>query len=133
MNVFKRLFARIGKLIADELTKPLEEIKETQKKQGIAIDRLSEQIHKMQEDEVIARECDLASMDDRLCHLIKQCRMRGYTTALERRNITRLHEAYRARGGNHGEENEYAVFQSLPTEEEFERRNHHENQLGSPI
>ena len=60
-------------------------------------------------------------MDDRICYIIGICRQRGYTTAEERRRITRMHEAYKARGGNHGEENEYNRFLSLPSEEEYER------------
>lgn len=68
-----------------------------------------------------ALECDLSIMDDRICFLIGVCRRRGYTTADERRRITRMHDAYRARGGNHGEENEYKTFLHLPTQEEYER------------
>ena len=68
-----------------------------------------------------ALECDLSVMDDRICYLIGVCRRRGYTTADERRRVTRMHDAYRARGGNHGEENEYHGFLMLPTQEEFER------------
>ena len=78
-------------------------------------------LEKLHEQDAAALECDLSMMDDRICYLIGVCRRRGYTTADERRRVTRMHDAYRARGGNHGEENEYAVFLTLPTEEEFER------------
>ena len=56
-----------------------------------------------------------------ICYLIGMCRKRGYTTADERRRVTRMHDAYKARGGNHGEEIEYAEFLKLPTEENFRR------------
>lgn len=78
-------------------------------------------LEKLHEQDAAALECDLSMMDDRICYLIGECRMRGYTTADERRRVTRMHDAYRARGGNHGEENEYAVFLALPTKEDFER------------
>lgn len=60
-------------------------------------------------------------MDDRICFLIGICRRRGYTTAEDRRRVTRMHDAYRALGGNHGEEIEYTAFLALKTEEEYRR------------
>ena len=86
-----------------------------------AINKRLNRLEKLHEQDAAALECDLSMMDDRICYLIGVCRRRGYTTADERRRVTRMHDAYRARGGNHGEENEYAVFLTLPTEEEFER------------
>ena len=68
-----------------------------------------------------ALECDLSLLDDRICYLIDKARERGYTTAGERRRVDRLHRAYRARGGNHGEELEYERYTRLPTEEEWRR------------
>lgn len=72
-----------------------------------------------------ALECDLSLLDDRICYLIDKARERGYTTAGERRRVARLHDAYRARGGNHGEELEYERYTRLPTEEEW--RHMHES------
>lgn len=68
-----------------------------------------------------ALECDLAVLDDRICYMIDKARERGYTTAGERRRVDRMHQAYQSRGGNHGEEAEYAVYRRLPTEEEWKR------------
>ena len=86
-----------------------------------AINERLDRLERLHEQDRAAIECDLSVMDDRICELIGACRQRGYTTAEERRRITRMHEAYRARGGNHGEENEYARFLALPTEEEYNR------------
>ena len=85
------------------------------------INRRLDRLEKLHEQDQAALECDLSVMDDRICYLIGVCRRRGYTTADERRRVTRMHDAYRARGGNHGEENEYGVFLTLPTQEEYER------------
>lgn len=107
--------SKIGEWIADAL---VEKITEPIDKINKRLDRL-ESLHAQ---DAAALEADLSMMDDRICFLIGVCRRRGYTTADERRRVTRLHDAYRARGGNHGEENEYAVFLTLPTEEEYKRR-----------
>ena len=87
----------------------------------VRLDAIDKRIDTLHAQDAAALEADLSVMDDRICHLISICRHRGYTTAEERRRITRMHEAYQARGGNHGEENEYARFLALPTEEEYER------------
>lgn len=120
-NLIKKALGWIGRALAAEITKPLIE-------QGAKIDaliaaqkKLDSRVTELHKEDKTAVECDLAIMDDRICHLIGVCRQRRYTTAEERRRITRLHEAYQARGGNHGEENEYLIFKSLPTEEEFLR------------
>lgn len=105
---------KIGEWFADAL---IEKITEPIDKINKRLDRL-ESLH---EQDAAALEADLSMMDDRICFLIGVCRRRGYTTADERRRVTRLHDAYKARGGNHGEENEYAVFCTLPTEEEHMR------------
>ena len=97
--------------LIEKMTAPIESINKR-------LDRL-ERLH---EQDRAAIECDLSVMDDRICCLISQCSRRGYTTADERRRVTRMHEAYRARGGNHGEEAEYARFRMLPTQEEYERK-----------
>jgi hypothetical protein len=91
-----------------------------------AIDKRLDRLEHLHEQDAAALECDLSMMDDRICYLIGVCRKRGYTTAEERRRVTRMHDAYRARGGNHGEENEYAAFLALPSEEEYERSKKHE-------
>jgi len=109
-NPVKALAIWVADALAEKIKEPIERINRR-------LDRL-ESLHTQDE---AARECDLSVMDDRICYLIGMCRRRGYTTADERRRVTRMHDAYKARGGNHGEENEYAVFLTLPTQEEFER------------
>lgn len=124
-NVLKKAAGWIVKALADEITKPIKEKFEEQSVKLDSVieaqDRLEARVTALHESDAAALEADLSVMDDRICYLIGMCRQRGYTTAEERRRITRMHEAYRARGGNHGEENEFAVFQHLPTEEEFMR------------
>lgn len=110
-NLLKKLVGWIADALVEKITEPIEKINNR-------LDKL-ERLH---EQDAAALEADLSMMDDRICFLIGVCRRRGYTTADERRRVTRLHDAYRARGGNHGEENEYAVFLTLPTQEEYERR-----------
>lgn len=113
------LLTKVGKLILAEVLQPLEEIKATQKEQGEAIKALSARVEKLHEVDPIITECDLASLDNQICTRIAKCRDRGYTTAEDRRIVGRMHEVYKRRGGNHGEENEYAIFCHLPTEEAY--------------
>lgn len=109
-NPLKSLAGWFAEAILDKLNEPIN-----------TINRRLDRLEKLHEQDDAALEADLSMMDDRICFLIGVCRRRGYTTADERRRVTRLHDAYRARGGNHGEENEYAVFLTLPTEEEYMR------------
>lgn len=109
-NPLQKVVEWIADTLAEKITEPIDTINKR-------LDRLE----KLHEQDAAALEADLSVMDDRICHLIGVCRQRGYTTAEERRRITRMHEAYRARGGNHGEEHEYARFQALPTEEDYYR------------
>lgn len=113
------LLTKVGKLILAEVLQPLEEIKATQKEQGEAIKALAARVEKLHEVDPIITECDLASLDNQICTRIAKCRDRGYTTAEDRRIVGRMHEVYKKRGGNHGEENEYAIFCRLPTEEAY--------------
>ena len=109
-NPIKQVVGWVADALVEKITEPINTINKR-------LDKL-EHLH---EQDAAALEADLSMMDDRICFLIGVCRRRGYTTADERRRVTRLHDAYRARGGNHGEENEYAVFLTLPTQEEYER------------
>ena len=109
-NPIKAVAGWVVDAIVDKISEPFD-----------AINKRLNRLEKLHEQDAAALECDLSMMDDRICYLIGVCRRRGYTTADKRRRVTRMHDAYRARGGNHGEENEYAVFLTLPTEEEFER------------
>lgn len=111
----------LGSVIAAEITKPLDEIKRIQETQGRDIAQLFGKIEQLHKIDPVAEECDLAILDDCICRLIRYCREKGNTTSEDRRRVTRMHEAYKARGGNHGEENEYKIFCQLPTEEEFLR------------
>lgn len=117
-NPMKKIVEWIADALIEKMTAPLNEMKERLDKLANRLDGLE----KLHEQDAAALEADLSVMDDRICYLIGVCRQRGYTTTEERRRITRMHDAYKARGGNHGEENEYAVFLTLPTEEEWKRR-----------
>ena len=112
---------KIGEWVADafieKITEPIERIE----KRLDGMDKRIDALKALHEQDAAALEADLSIMDDRICHLITICQKRGYTTAEERRRITRMHDAYRARGGNHGEEIEYAKFLKLPSEEEYKR------------
>ena len=111
-SILQRMLTWIGEAIAAEVTKPIKE-------QSAKIDALSQRVSALHENDAAAVECDLSLMDDRICTLIEECRKKHYTTANDRRRVGRLHEAYKSRGGNHGEEDEYELFRRLPTEEEF--------------
>ena len=124
-NIVKKAACWIAKALAEEITKPIDKkLSEQGEKLDSVIEaqaRLEKRVTALHESDAAALEADLSVMDDRICYLIGICRQRGYTTAEERRRITRMHEAYKARGGNHGEENEFSVFNHLPTEEEYKR------------
>lgn len=109
-NPIKWAIGWVADALIEKISKPIDII-------NSRLDRL-ESLHKQ---DAAALEADLSIMDDRICYLIGVCRKRGYTTADERRRVTRMHDAYRARGGNHGEEIEYSEFLKLPTEEDFKR------------
>lgn len=87
-NPIKLAAGWVASAIVDKMKEPIETVNRR-------LDRL-ETLHKQ---DAAALECDLSIMDDRICHLISVCRKRGYTTVDERRRITRMHDAYRARGG----------------------------------
>ena len=110
-NPLKKIIEWVADALVEKITEPID-----------TINKRLDKLERLHEQDAAALEADLSMMDDRICFLIGVCRRRGYTTADERRRVTRLHDAYRARGGNHGEENEYAVFITLPTQEEYERR-----------
>lgn len=116
-NPLKKIVEYVADALVEKVTAPLNDMKDELGKMSKRLDGLE----KLHEQDDAAKECDLSVMDDRICHLIGVCRHRGYTTAEERRRITRMHFAYKARGGNHGEENEYESFLHLPTQEEYER------------
>ena len=99
-------------LIKEEIVGKLDDISDR-------LDALEKQVAEKHEHDDEAKECDLASLDDQICQQIEKCRLKRYTTESDRRRVTRMHMAYKARGGNHGEEHEYEVFLRLPTEEEY--------------
>ena len=109
-NPFRTLAGWFAEAIIDKINEPID-----------AINKRLDRLEKLHEQDAAALEADLSVMDDRICFLIGVCRRRGYTTSEERRRVTRMHDAYRARGGNHGEEIEYAEFLKLPTEEDYRR------------
>lgn len=118
------LLARLGKILLAEILEPIEEIRRTQKAQDARLDKIVSHIDELHAGDSLIKECDLASLDNQICTRIAKCRSRNYTTAEDRRIVTRMHDAYRARGGNHGEEHEYALFCQLKTEEEHRREAH---------
>lgn len=110
--------AKIGEWLVKAMTdKLVEPITAMQAK----VDGLAQTVEAKHTSDPAALECDLSLLDDRICELIDKAREREYTTAGERRRVARMHEAYRARGGNHGEELEYERYIRLPTEEEWRR------------
>ena len=109
-NPLKRIIEWVADALVEKITEPID-----------TINKRLDKLERLHEQDAAALEADLSMMDDRICFMIGVCRRRGYTTAEERRRVTRMHDAYKARGGNHGEENEYAAFMKLPSEEEFER------------
>lgn len=117
-NMAKRTVEFVWEIIREEITGQLDERFDAIEKR---FDKLEAEVAKRHEHDDAKKEFDLAMLDDQICRQIAECRRRGYTTQDERRRVTRMHEAYRARGGNHGEENEYEIFKSLPTEEDYNR------------
>ena len=113
------LLGKIGKMILAEVLQPLQEIKESIEALDKRVSAVENRIVQLHEVDPAILECDLASLDNQICTRIAKCRERQYTTAEDRRIVSRMHEAYRARGGNHGEENEYAIFCRLQTEEAY--------------
>ena len=122
-NPVKTIVGWVADALIEKITEPIERME----KRLDGIDKRIDELKSLHEQDGAALEADLSVMDDRICHLIGVCRQRGYTTAEERRRITRMHFAYKARGGNHGEENEYEDFLRLPSQEEYERRKENQN------
>lgn len=120
-NILKKLVGWVYDAIEDKRKAPMEELKALILRQGERIDQLAERVETLHKHDEDALECDLSILDDRICFLIRDCRRKGYTTSDDRRRITRMHMAYKGRGGNDGEENEYAIFLRLPTEEDYKR------------
>ena len=116
-NPLKKIVGWVADALVDKITEPIERME----KRLDGMDKRLDELKSLHEQDAAALEADLSVMDDRICYLIGVCRKRGYTTAEERRRVTRMHDAYRARGGNHGEEIEYAEFLKLPTEEDYMR------------
>lgn len=123
-NVLSKIGTWLYGAVEAKATEPLMEIKTMLSEQQRQLAALQQSVEDKHAEDPIAKECDLAILDDRICYLIGKCREKGYTTAEDRRRVGRMHDAYKARGGNHGEENEYAIFCTLPTEEEYWRYHH---------
>lgn len=121
MGFVKRAFSEAIKWvwaqIKEEFMEPIDELGKKIDAQDTKIEQVKEKMEKAHQYDPAARECDLSLLDDRICQQIERCRQRGYTTAEERRRVGRMHRAYRARGGNDGETEEYAIFCALKTEE----------------
>lgn len=124
MGFIKKAFSGaikwVWEQIKEEITEPIAELGKKIDAQDARLTALAERVEKAHQYDPAARECDLASLDDQICQQIERCRLKGYTTAEERRRVGRMHRAYHARGGNDGETEEYAIFCKLPTEEEHE-------------
>lgn len=115
-NPLKVIGEWLVKAMTDKIVEPIADMR-TQ------LEELTATVESKHASDHAALECDLSLLDDRICYLIDKARERGYTTAGERRRVARMHDAYRARGGNHGEEQEYERYCKLPTEEEWRRMN----------
>lgn len=115
-NPLKSIGEWLVKAMTDKLVEPIREMQ-------TKVDELADTVESKHASDPAALECDLSLLDDRICYMIDKARERGYTTAGERRRVARMHHAYRARGGNHGEELEYEHYCTLPTEEEWRRIN----------
>lgn len=113
-NPIKSIGEWLVKAMTDKLVEPITAMRDK-------VESLAQTVEQKHASDPAALECDLSLLDDRICYLIDKARARGYTTAGERRRVSRMHEAYRARGGNHGEEKEYELYCRLPTEEEWRR------------
>ena len=113
-NPIKSIGEWLVKAMTDKLVEPIKDMQDK-------VESLAQTVEQKHASDPAALECDLSLLDDRICYLIDKARARGYTTAGERRRVSRMHEAYRARGGNHGEEMEFARYCKLPTEEEWRR------------
>jgi hypothetical protein len=113
-NPLQKIGEWLVKAMTDKLVEPITAMQQQ-------VTELSATVESKHASDPAALECDLSLLDDRICCLIDKARERGYTTAGERRRVSRMHDAYRARGGNHGEEQEYERYCCLPTEEEWRR------------
>lgn len=113
-NPLKTIGEWLVKAMTDKLVEPITAMQ-------TKVDSLAVTVEAKHASDPAALECDLSLLDDRICYLIDKARERGYTTASGRRRVGRMHQAYRARGGNHGEELEYEIYCQLPTEEEWRR------------
>lgn len=122
-TIINKIAKWLGNAVKDALLAPLDEVQKDLAALGKSQEALANAMESKHSTDPVALECDLALLDDRICYLIDKARERGYTTAGERRRVDRMHQAYRARGGNHGEELEYAHYTALPTEEDWKRAN----------
>lgn len=118
-NIINKAGQWLVNAVKDALVAPLDEMR----KDLTSLSKAQEALAAKHAADPVALECDLALLDDRICYLIDKARERGYTTAGERRRVDRMHQAYRNRGGNHGEELEYERYTSLPSEEDWKRQN----------
>lgn len=122
-NIINKAGQWLVNAVKDALVAPLDEMRKDLMSLSKAQEALAKTVESKHASDPTALECDLSLLDDRICYLIDKARERGYTTAGERRRVDRMHCAYRARGGNHGEELEYQRYTSLPTKEDWERSN----------
>lgn len=120
-NPIKKIGEWLANAVKDALMAPIDELRQEVSGLTKAQEALAKKVESKHADDPAALECDLAVLDERICYMIGKCREKGYTTASDRRIIDRMHQAYQSRGGNHGEENEYAIYRQLPTEEEWKR------------
>ena len=127
-NTLKKVGEWLANAVKDALMAPIDDLRQDVARLTKAQEELAKKVENKHAGDPAALECDLSLLDERICYLIGKCREKGYTTASDRRIIDRLHQAYQSRGGNHGEENEYAIYRNLPTEEEW-RRNHAQDYL----
>ncbi len=120
-NPLKAIGEWLVSAMTDKIVAPISDMRKELTDLTAAQAALADKVEDKHSADPAALECDLSLLDDRICYLIDKARARGYTTAGERRRVTRMHEAYKARGGNHGEDAEYAIYIALPTQEDWLR------------
>ena len=77
-------------IVAEEIKEPFKSLEKKIDAQGEEIAELKRHMTEAHKYDKEARECDLASLDDQICQQIEKCRLKGCTTAEERRRVGRM-------------------------------------------
>ena len=74
MSIAKKAAAWLGSALADKAREPWDDIKNTLAELQATVTKLDETVRAKHADDPIAKECDLATLDDRICVTIAKCR-----------------------------------------------------------